>query len=331
MLKKAKKYIYLKITTTIQYQKSLSDVSKKFTTLTTPREIELRDTLKEDYFSTVTFEHMSSSYLESSEGMNDMNNHMYNRLDNFRKNTIPWLNYLLPLKNSKILEIGCGTGSTTVALAEQDCIVTSVDVNETHINVAKKRCQLHQVPANIKAMNAINIGELKGKFDFIIYSASLEHMTYDERIISIKAAWELIKDDGYLVVLETPNRLWYVDEHSSQLPFYNWLPNEIAIPYGVYSPRTMFSSLVANGCDNTKFIRFGRGVSFHEFEIALGRKCSLFEVNYMQSFIKPLIILKLFKSQSQDFKFMNFLKNIGPQNISMGFYQPSLYLAIKKK
>ena len=47
----------------------------------------------------------------------DLKAHLYGRLESDRKVIIPWLDNATTLKNKHILEIGCGTGSSTIALA----------------------------------------------------------------------------------------------------------------------------------------------------------------------------------------------------------------------
>jgi len=74
-------------------------------------------------------------------------------------------------------------------------------------------------------------------FNFIIFYASLEHMT------SLVNAWSLLSNNGVLCVIEAPNRLWYFDSHTSGLPFYYWLPDEIAIKYSRFSSRRKFKNL----------------------------------------------------------------------------------------
>jgi len=158
-------------------------------------------------------------------------------------------------------------------------------------------------------------------------------MTYEERINSIKLVWDMLKTDGLLVVIDTPNRLHHFDGHSSMLPFYHWLPDEIAIQYSKFSPRT---ACVNIGEDKMKFIRFGRGVSYHEFEIALGRKCVDFDMYDLSSFENSLIrkiAVYFYKRIWKNMKIVNFskiLKKLGPSGIHNGFYQDVLYIAIKK-
>jgi S-adenosylmethionine-dependent methyltransferase len=302
-----------------KYRKSFYEVKKNFREINETKKIKLQQYLSELYFSDGYL--FQDGYLDSDLGKKDMEDHMRNRLLNFRYQTIPWINSLISFEQSKILEIGCGTGCTTVALAEQGCELTSIDVNDVHIEVAKKRCELYDLSANILAMNATCINEINEKFDVIIFSASLEHMTYEERLISIKSAWNMLNKDGFLVVIETPNRLYYFDAHSSLLPFYHWLPDQIAMQYSRFSPREL---CVNNSSNEMKFMRFGRGVSFHEFEIALDTKCSDFEIYSMQPFIRTFI------SNSNENKYNKFQRKLGPPNISEGFYYSYLYIAIKK-
>ena len=102
------------------------------------------------------------------------------------------------------------------------------------------------------------------KFDVIIFFASLEHMTISERLLSLKGTWDMLTDEGLLVIVETPNRLWYVDSHTSFLPFFHWLPNELAFAYSKFSSRDGFRDLYNeyNETSNEHFLRRGRGGKF---------------------------------------------------------------------
>jgi S-adenosylmethionine-dependent methyltransferase len=299
-----------------KYRKSFIESRKYFCEIDEVKKEELKKSLLDHYF-------VKDGYLDTDIGKNDLKDHMENRLHSFRYEVLPWINSIISLKKSSVLEIGCGTGSASVALAEQGCELTGIDVNDIHIKVAQKRCELYGLTANISSMNATDISQINKKFDLIVFSASLEHMTYDERIISLKSAWGLLNKNGFLVVIETPNRLYYFDGHSSLLPFYHWLPDQIAIQYSKFSPR---EACMNSGSDEMRFIRFGRGVSFHEFELALNIKCCDFEVYPMQPFTRTFISNIVLGEA----KYNKFMRKLGPKNISEGFYYSSLYIAIKK-
>jgi 2-polyprenyl-3-methyl-5-hydroxy-6-metoxy-1,4-benzoquinol methylase len=218
----------------------------------------------------------------------DLNDHLRGRLEGDRREIIPWLENAAILKNARILEVGCGTGSSTVALAEQGAIVTGIDIDEGALLVAEERVKVYGVKADLRALNARNIlGAFHTvKFDIIIFFACLEHMTITERLSSLRDAWKMLSSDGLLVVVETPNRLWYFDGHTSLLPFFHWLPDELAFLYSKFSSRENFRELYNdyNATSEDHFLRRGRGVSFHEFDIAIGRATNLKVISSLSTF-----------------------------------------------
>ena len=110
----------------------------------------------------------------------------------FRQRYLPWMLSVLPLNGAKVLEIGAGTGASTVALAERGADIMSIDLNGASLELAKFRAELHGVGNSVKirTANATEIGHLLAghKFDLIVYFAALEHMTYQERIKTLRSA-----------------------------------------------------------------------------------------------------------------------------------------------
>jgi S-adenosylmethionine-dependent methyltransferase len=232
--------------------------------------------LRKNYFTNGDIWYYDTAYLSSDEGQNDLQDHLYRRLDACRNKVIPWLSNAKPLCGSRILEIGCGTGASTVALAEQGADVTAVDVLETSLSVARDRCNVYDLNVDFHCINAIEVHKaFAGQhFDFIIFFATLDHMTHNERIIAMKSTWDMLSAGSYWCLIETPNRLWYYDTHTSRLPFYLWLPDDLAFLYSRFSPRKPFCNLYRGEIDDDSrldFLRRGRGVSFHEFELAMKR------------------------------------------------------------
>ncbi|HOI30230.1 MAG TPA: class I SAM-dependent methyltransferase [Melioribacteraceae bacterium] len=261
---------------------------------------------------------------------NDLLSHLMTRLQIDRKRIIPWLNTAKPLTDSTVLEIGCGTGSSTVALAEQGAKVTGIDIEEESITVAKKRCSLYKVEAHFKVMNAVDLIDsfINCKFDFIIFFASLEHMTVRERITAIKQAWNLLNKNGILSVIETPNRLWYYDIHTSQLPFFHWLPDDLAYYYSRKSKRNNFRELYMDESlkNYEHFLRRGRGVSFHEFELAIESFNKIKTISSLSSFENIFFRMNIPK-QKKIFK--SFIMNLYP-GIHHGFFDEILNINITK-
>ena len=301
-----------------KYRKSLNEVKRNFRTLTEDKKEALQQCLLSHYYR--------SESLHSIQKQ-DLEDHLFYRLSGFRHRTIPWLNSIKALNRCKVLEIGCGTGCTTIALAEQGCNVTSIDVNEESIKVAQKRCELYGLPAKISALNATEINEIGEKFDFIIFPDSLEHMTYSERITALSKAWTMLNIDApsFLVVIGTPNRLYFFDRHSSLLPFYDWLPDEIAMQYAKHSPR---QECINSNRDKMTFLRFGRGASYHEFELALKTQYTALTAFDMWSFMQTPIFTKM--AHRDEYKYMKLLKRLGPKDLPEGFYCEQLHIAIRK-
>jgi 2-polyprenyl-3-methyl-5-hydroxy-6-metoxy-1,4-benzoquinol methylase len=272
----------------------------------------------------------SESNYSKENYKNDLNAHLLGRLENDRNMIIPWLDNAAPLQNKRILEIGCGTGSSTIALAEQGAFVTGIDIDEGALIVARERSEIYGMNVEFKVLNAQDIpGNFNSSsFDFIIFFACLEHMTTKERLSSLKCAWDLLPSGGYLVVVETPNRLWYFDGHTSLLPFFHWLPNELAFDYSKFSPRENFHDMYNEYNETSKehFLRQGRGMSFHEFDIALGQVNKLNIVSSISTF--KGIRYKLNRSKLER-QYKSMLMSICP-NIHEGFFDEYLYLIIKK-
>src|SRR5439155_7437846 len=110
-----------------------------------------------------------------------------------------------------------------------------------------------------------------------VYFASLEHMTHHERPQTLRSAWAMLKPGTLLCVADTPNRLWYYDDHTALTNFFHWLPDEIAMEYAARVPRPDFNRafLPPEPPSAEKLARWGRGVSYHDFELAIGSLAGL--------------------------------------------------------
>ena len=93
---------------------------------------------------------------------------MFARLEIDRRMTIPWIDNGVGLKGKRILEIGCGTGASTVALAEQGAIVTGIDIDRGALSVARDRLKAYNLQAEIVFMNGADISNTYKKNDFDI-------------------------------------------------------------------------------------------------------------------------------------------------------------------
>lgn len=274
----------------------------------------------------------SNSYNSYSVVQNELDE----RLESFRKQTIPWLDSVKKLKNLRILEIGCGNGMSTIALAEQGAKVTAIDIEENLLRDAKIRCEIYELDVKFYLLNATEIDYVLSDqvFDMIIFMASLEHMTLDERLISMKKTYAMLPSGGVWCIIGTPNRLHFLDSHTSFLPFFNWLPDELAQKYLSFSSRHDYKEHLLGINDKKEkllqFYRWGRGVSFHEIEIAIKPLNELNIISCATNFYrKRNWFYKIAKRFSSNDKYELYFTKRYP-GIHGGFFQPYLDLIFQK-
>jgi S-adenosylmethionine-dependent methyltransferase len=285
--------------------------------------------LRNNYFG-----RFPEEYLSTDRGRQDLENHLFGRLEMDRDMIVPWLDAAGPLQGASILEIGCGTGCSTVALAEQGAGVTAIDVDAGSLVVARQRCRLYGLDVSFAHANATDVHQLFAgqRFDYIVFYAALEHMTMEERMSAMRATWQMLPVGSLWCVVETPNRLWYYDAHTSLLPFHMWLPDELAFEYSRFSPRDNYRELYREYTDEAKlhFLRRGRGVSFHEFDLTMKPVRELKIKSSLHSMTKKRGLRELVKRKfSNEYKYISLLRRIEP-DLHEGFLQSFLYLIIEK-
>jgi S-adenosylmethionine-dependent methyltransferase len=189
---------------------------------------------------------------------------------------------------------------------------------------------LHGVAAEFHSANATNVAELFSHttFDFIIFYASLEHMVYQERLRAIADTWAMLRPGDLWCLIETPNRLWHTDTHTALLPFYHWLPDELAFQYARFSERTNFRECYDELTEEKwlHFSRRGRGVSFHELDVALGTRNGFEVVSYKNEFLSRLGWGA--RDRLSD-SYVNFLKELAP-DVHPAFLQEYLDVVLRK-
>jgi S-adenosylmethionine-dependent methyltransferase len=277
------------------------------------------------------------AWLESEEGRRHLHGHVVGRLAHDRRRVVPWLDAARPLEGARVLEIGCGTGSSTVALAEQGAEVVALDLSSEHIAIAEERCAVHGVKARFVAANATRAAELlTGEcFDFAIFFAALEHMTHEERMIAMGNTWGMLAPGALWVVVETPNRLHFFDDHSSLLPFFHWLPDEVAFDYGTRSPRAAFASFLAGKPRTSETLRglqrFGRAISYHEFELAMAPLAELEVVSSLRTFSRGLRALRrVQRTLTPTGRHQALLSKLRP-DVHPAFFEPWLNLILRRR
>jgi len=268
-------------------------IKKNFIYISEDKKYILRKEIKNSYIHTI------SKKISDEKLLDEITEHVESRIFIDRVRVIPWLSKALNLNNLQILEIGCGTGSSSITLAEQGAKVFGIDIHKESLEIAKLRSKLYDLDIEFLESSSVDIGKLNKKFDAIILYATLEHLTMEERLVTLKNSKNILNDGGFLITIEAPNRLWYFDSHTSELPFLEYL----AYKYSRYSPKESFSSnyLDPNYDDLIGFLRRGRGVSYHEFELVFGDLSKtniisrLNRLVFTKSYLNTFIVKPLFK------------------------------------
>jgi SAM-dependent methyltransferase len=103
---------------------------------------------------------------------------------------------LIPPNCRRVLELGCGTGRLTDAIAQRAVEVTAVDFSPEMLRVARTRCAAR---ANISFMEAdiLRLPAGLGPFDCVISVNLLHHLPVDQAAAMMKA---LVAPGGLLIV-----------------------------------------------------------------------------------------------------------------------------------
>lgn len=224
------------------------------------------------------------NFFETELGIQDIEANVFKRYNNSIRFVVPWVARHIDLKDKTLVEIGSGTGSSTAAFAHFVKSVHGYDINVHAVRGARKRLEalaitntVVDVVAGQQLLSTLHEHHPCG-VDIVLLFAVLEHQTVDERIETLKVCWELLNQNGLLVIAETPNLLTWFDFHTSLLPFQHLLPTETYARYAEFSPRGGFNRAFQQTGATTRdqletaIVRWGRGVSYHDFELAYGKK-----------------------------------------------------------
>jgi 2-polyprenyl-3-methyl-5-hydroxy-6-metoxy-1,4-benzoquinol methylase len=205
--------------------------------------------------------------------------HLGTRVAHAFNTFIPWCQDLsVNLEGARVLEIGCGTGSSTTALAAHAQYVLACDIDQPSINVAQIRLQedgfSHRVRFLRTDTDFSQLASLAEEFDVAVLYGVLEHMSPDERQKLFRIVWNLLPRSGRLVIYETPNRLCLKDVHTTGLIGWPWLSPNLALRYGKWRRK------LPPDTDLARMYRLGFGLTYYELKNLLKQSAAQYSVRF---------------------------------------------------
>lgn len=238
------------------------------------------DSIRRAYTDTV-YRERAGEILASEQGRQDADANAFGRYNRTLTKVVPWIQRVFDLRGARVLEIGSGTGSSGVAIARIAGEVFGIEPSERPLSVARLRAEIMGVE-NIRFEQAISpqvFDQLERLFpaplDVIMLSAVLEHQTVSERLQTLRKVWQSLRPGGIFVVAETPNRLTYMDGHTTGLMFFDMLEEDLALRAFHLSDRSAYVHDMKVCMEKSwqaardMWVRRGRGVCHLDFDIAL--------------------------------------------------------------
>ena len=108
-----------------------------------------------------------------------------------------------PLAGQRILDIGCGGGLLSEALAKKGAAVTGIDPATGNIDIARAHAAKSGLTIDYRATTAEDLGADTAPFDVVLAMEVVEHVA--DKTLFLRTAANLVRPGG-LVVLSTLNR-----------------------------------------------------------------------------------------------------------------------------
>lgn len=139
------------------------------------------------------------------------------------------------LKNKRILDFGCGSGASTLWLAQlaPGSEIIGVDFHSKSIELARRIARARKIENAIfvPLPDPKTLPNECGRFDYIVLCAVYEHLLPDERKSLLPQIWKCLQSNGILFINQTPYRWFPLEHHSTGLWLINYMPDRIAHVY----------------------------------------------------------------------------------------------------
>ena len=184
-----------------------------------------------------------------------------------------------PLKNIKVLDIGCGGGLLSEPMCRLGAEVTAIDASEKNINVAK----MHSKKNNLKIKYVCTSPEklkIKNKYDVILNMEIVEHV--EDINFFLKTCSDLLKKNGIMFVATINKTLKsYVFAIVGAEYILRWLPVGTHEWEKFIKPDDLSNILKSNGLKLNQIDGMKFNLLLDKWDISSDKS-----VNYIAKFIK---------------------------------------------
>lgn len=129
-------------------------------------------------------------------------------------------------KSTKVLNIGCGSVAFNVDLARKSKHVTSIDISDKMIEIAKKSIAKHKVKNNVKFL-CMDIMDYTSKenYDVVFANFMLNTFEWEYAVEVLKYITSFVKEDGILCIADEEIAKKKLQRFTQKLcrPFISWV------------------------------------------------------------------------------------------------------------
>jgi len=128
-----------------------------------------------------------------------------------------------PLSGLRMLDIGCGGGILSEAMARLGASVTGIDVVDRNLKIASRHAQMEGLPIDYRCIAVEDLARVDMTFDVVLNMEVVEHVS--DLPLFLKSSAKLVRPGGMMIVA-TLNRtlLSYLVAIIGAEYLFGWLP-----------------------------------------------------------------------------------------------------------
>ena len=131
-----------------------------------------------------------------------------------------------------VFDFGCSWGTSAVALTQSGARnVVGVDPDLDRVERGHALVEKLGLSDLIELRQHTDSSQLPwpdSTFSFVLANGVIEHIPRHARPAIMREVWRVLAPGGHFMIAETPNSYYPKDEHTTQLWFNHWLPEQMA-------------------------------------------------------------------------------------------------------